>query len=51
MKLLRFGAPGAEAPGLLDQNGVIRDLSGHVDDINGAALDTAVLDRLRSLDP
>ena len=51
MKLLRFGAPGAESPGLLDQNGVIRDLSGHVDDINGAALDTGVLDRLRALDP
>ena len=38
MKLLRFGASGNEAPGLMDDAGVIRDLSGHLDDIDGAAL-------------
>ena len=37
MKLLRFGASGNEAPGLMDVAGVIRDLSGHLDDIDGAA--------------
>jgi len=33
MKLLRYGTRGGEKPGLLDDQGVIRDLSGHVDDI------------------
>jgi len=49
--LLRFGTPGNEAPGLIDNNGVIRDLSAHLDDIDGAALDAGALDRLRGLDP
>ena len=51
MKLLRFGTPGNEAPGLIDNNGVIRDLSAHLDDIDGAALDAGALDWLRGLDP
>ena len=51
MKLLRFGRPGDEAPGLIDNNGVIRDLSAHLDDIDGAALDAGALDQLRGLDP
>ncbi|PZN48976.1 MAG: 2-hydroxyhepta-2,4-diene-1,7-dioate isomerase, partial [Proteobacteria bacterium] len=32
MKLLRYGEAGAERPGLLDAEGTIRDLSGHVPD-------------------
>ncbi len=51
MKLLRFGEPGSEKPGLLDADGVIRDLSGHVADIGGAALDPASLASLGRLDP
>lgn len=51
MKLLRYGAKGAEKPGLLDQNGRIRDLSGHVADIGGAALSPEGLARLAALDP
>ena len=51
MKLLRFGEPGSEKPGLLDADGVIRDLSGHVADIGGAALDPASLASLARLDP
>ena len=35
MKLLRHGEFGNEKPGILDQNGSIRDLSGHLSDING----------------
>jgi len=35
MKLVRFGAPGAEKPGILDGTGRIRDLSGHVPDFAG----------------
>jgi len=51
MKLLRYGAKGAEKPGLLDQGGRIRDLSGHVADIAGAALSPAGLARLAAIDP
>ena len=51
MKLVRFGAAGAEKPGLVDASGTIRDLSAHVADITGATLAPASLDRLRKLDP
>lgn len=51
MKLLRYGAPGAEKPGLLDDEGKIRDLSGEVDDIAGAALSPEGLARLAAIDP
>ena len=50
MKLLRYGPAGQEKPGLLDRDGKIRDLSGVVHDIDGAALAPAALDRLRRLD-
>ena len=36
MKLLRFGPKGREKPGILDKDGVIRDLSGVIDDITPA---------------
>ena len=51
MKLLRYGPPGQEKPGLFDRDGKIRDLSGAVRDIDGEALAPAALDRLRRLDP
>jgi 2-keto-4-pentenoate hydratase/2-oxohepta-3-ene-1,7-dioic acid hydratase in catechol pathway len=51
MKLLRYGAPGAEKPGLLDSTGAIRDLSGVVPDIAGDALLPESLARLRKIDP
>lgn len=51
MKLVRFGAPGAEKPGLCDTDGTIRDLSGHVKDITGDTLAPASLDKLRKIDP
>jgi 2,4-diketo-3-deoxy-L-fuconate hydrolase len=46
MRLLRFGPSGSEKPGILDANGVMRDLSGHVPDWSAASL---CPDRLRSL--
>jgi len=47
MKLVRYGETGAEKPGLIDENGALRDLSGAVDDINGALLaDLSVLDNI-----
>ena len=51
MKLLRFGEAGAEKPGLKGEDGILRDLSGYVDDIAGAVLGDEELDRLRALDP
>ena len=38
MKLLRYGPPGGEKPGLLDASGAIRDLSGTIPDLAGDAL-------------
>lgn len=51
MKLVRYGNPGAEKPGMIDADGTLRDLSGHVDDIAGAALGDDTLARLAGLDP
>ncbi|HTS94881.1 MAG TPA: fumarylacetoacetate hydrolase family protein [Stellaceae bacterium] len=51
MKLLRYGPPGQEKPGVLDRDGRIRDLSGVVSDIGPETLAPAALDKLRRLDP
>jgi len=51
MKLLRYGPPGQERPGLLDADGLVRDLSEHVDDLAGDVLTSAGLSLLRQLDP
>lgn len=51
MKLLRYGAKGAEKPGLLDADNRIRDLSGHVADIAGDVLTSAGLAALAKIDP
>lgn len=51
MKLLRYGASGAEKPGLLDDDGAIRDLSGVIDDLSGDVLSDEGLQTLRELDP
>jgi 2-keto-4-pentenoate hydratase/2-oxohepta-3-ene-1,7-dioic acid hydratase in catechol pathway len=50
MKLLRYGAVGQESPGILDAKGAIRDLSGVVADIAGAALGRESLGRIKALD-
>ena len=50
MKLLRYGQAGHEKPGLLDESGAVRDLSGIVDDIAGDALASANLNKLAALD-
>ncbi|MCY1665884.1 fumarylacetoacetate hydrolase family protein [Rhizobium sp. SL86] len=51
MKLLRYGPIGAEKPGLLAADGTIRDLSGHLSDLSGAALDPEALAKLAAIDP
>src|SRR5262249_15394635 len=50
MKLVRFGAPGAERPGVVDAQVAIRDLAAHVPDITGETLSDGVLDKLRKID-
>ena len=50
MKLVRFGSPGQEKPGIVDQEGKIRDLSSIVDDISGPALLDSELEGIRSTD-
>ncbi|WP_295468093.1 ureidoglycolate lyase [uncultured Pseudomonas sp.] len=51
MKLLRYGEKGQEKPGLLDEQGILRDLSAHIPDITGSILGADTLDRLARLDP
>jgi 2,4-diketo-3-deoxy-L-fuconate hydrolase len=51
LKLLRYGAPGAERPGLLDAEGRVRDLSAHIHDVAGPVLLPETLGLLRGLDP
>ena len=50
MKLVRYGALGAEKPGIIDANGILRDLSDHVPDIAGDTLSDPALQALRALD-
>jgi 2-keto-4-pentenoate hydratase/2-oxohepta-3-ene-1,7-dioic acid hydratase in catechol pathway len=51
MKLLRYGPPGQERPGLLDTQGRVRDLSALVGDVAGDVLTPAGLAKLRDIDP
>jgi 2-keto-4-pentenoate hydratase/2-oxohepta-3-ene-1,7-dioic acid hydratase in catechol pathway len=51
MKLVRWGAPGAEKPGVIDKAGAVRDLSGVVADLDAAALSPEGLKRLAAVDP
>ncbi|QJW85123.1 fumarylacetoacetate hydrolase family protein [Ramlibacter terrae] len=51
MKLVRYGNPGKEKPGLVDADGRIRDLSGVVPDLGPAQLSAASLAKLRKLNP
>ncbi|KQR12510.1 MULTISPECIES: fumarylacetoacetate hydrolase family protein [Xanthomonas] len=50
MKLVRIGAEGHERPGVIDNEGRIRDLSGVIDDVAGEHLTNAGLQKLRAVD-
>ena len=50
MKLLRHGAFGKEKPGIVDENGSIRDLSAHLSDINGETISENSLKKISSID-
>jgi 2,4-diketo-3-deoxy-L-fuconate hydrolase len=49
MKLVRYGKPGQEKPGLIDSEGGLRDLSAVIQDIGPEQLGNAALARLRKL--
>jgi 2,4-diketo-3-deoxy-L-fuconate hydrolase len=51
LKLLRYGSPGQEKPGLVDSLGRIRDLSYYIADIGPAELSPAELGKLAKIDP
>ncbi|MBY5350243.1 fumarylacetoacetate hydrolase family protein [Rhizobium leguminosarum] len=51
MKLMRVGEAGSEKPALLDADGKIRDLSGHVADIGGEAITPTGLAKIAAIDP
>jgi 2-keto-4-pentenoate hydratase/2-oxohepta-3-ene-1,7-dioic acid hydratase in catechol pathway len=51
MKLMRYGAKGAEKPAVLDAQGVVRDLSGELVDITPHTLTPHGLQRLRDVNP
>jgi 2,4-diketo-3-deoxy-L-fuconate hydrolase len=50
MKLVRYGRPGKEKPGMIDELGRLRDLSGIIDDINPAQLSDKALRKLAKVD-
>src|SRR6476619_3164143 len=50
MKLVRFGAPGREKPGIVDSQGKIRDLSKIVPDIGGETLSPKGLAKIKKTD-
>jgi 2,4-didehydro-3-deoxy-L-rhamnonate hydrolase len=49
MKLVRYGNPGKEKPGLIDSSGKLRDLSAVVKDIDAAQLSPAALAKISKL--
>lgn len=50
MKLVRYGRPGKEKPGLIDEEGKLRDLSGVIDDLDAAQLSDRAIRKLAKLD-
>ena len=51
MKLVRYGAPGEEKPGLIDEAGTLRDLSSIINDLDAQALGRAGLANIAAIDP
>ncbi len=50
MRLVRYGRPGKEKPGLFDEEGRLRDLSGIIDDIDPSQLSDKALRKLAKVD-
>ena len=50
MKLLRIGEKGKEKPAALDNNGKIRDISSHINDLNPSNLNFNTISKIQSTD-
>jgi len=50
MKLMRVGNVGEEKPAILDENGIIRDLSAHITDIDGTSFTNGDIEKVANLD-
>jgi 2-keto-4-pentenoate hydratase/2-oxohepta-3-ene-1,7-dioic acid hydratase in catechol pathway len=50
VKLLRYGEPGRERPGIIDADGNIRDFSAHMVEVGGSEIDPDALAKLASVD-
>jgi 2-keto-4-pentenoate hydratase/2-oxohepta-3-ene-1,7-dioic acid hydratase in catechol pathway len=50
MRLVRYGRPGKEKPGLFDEEGRLRDLSGVITDIDASVLSDRVLKKIAKID-
>jgi hypothetical protein len=50
MRLVRYGRPGKEKPGLFDEEGRLRDLSGVIEDVDAAVLSEKALRKLAKID-
>ncbi len=50
MKLFRWGSPGLEKPGIIDKDGVLRDLSAHIDDLSQSTISRDLFDRIGKLE-
>ena len=50
MKLVRYGNEGSEQPGLIDDSGILRDLSQHIPDMSSTALSDSSLEKLRKIE-
>jgi 2-keto-4-pentenoate hydratase/2-oxohepta-3-ene-1,7-dioic acid hydratase in catechol pathway len=51
MKLVRYGSDGKERPGLIDKEGLLRDLSGVIPDIDPQYLSKSALAKLAKIKP
>ena len=49
MKLVRYGKAGFEKPGLIDETGMTRDLSQHIQDISSPVLNDTSLNELKKI--
>ena len=50
MKLLRVGEKNKEKPAILDRNGIIRDLSNHINDLDPTNLNFVTFEKIKQID-
>ena len=50
MKLVHYGNEGSERPGLIDDSGILRNLSQHIPDVSSSILSDSSLEKLRKIE-